>query len=138
MRETPEAYDLVARTMLEAARVQTGQRAQLSASMAASFFARVRAQAPEIPGLSYHVGLCKVIQGRTRDAVPYFEQALRESPEMTDALDALVFALRELKAAKRLVNLLEPLEKAGTLPPTMVRHLVWARAETSGETPTRK
>ena len=75
------------------------------------------------------MGLCKVIQGRTADAVPYFEQSLHEDPEMTEALDALVYALRELKAAKRMVNLLEPLEREGTLSPKLMRQLIWARAQ---------
>jgi len=127
MPPTPEADDLIGRTFLEAAQIRGGDEGQNGAAMAATFFSRARRRGANIPGLSYHVGLCKLKQGRIRDAVPYFERSLLESPETTEALGALVRSLRQLKAKERLVRLLGPLEKKGTLPPTLLPHLVWAR-----------
>jgi tetratricopeptide (TPR) repeat protein len=125
--QTPEADDLLGRTLLEAARARPEADGGQHAALAATFFMRARALGPDIPALAYHVGLCKMAQGLPRQAVRFLEQSLREEPELDAALPALVRALRHLKAKKAVLQLLEPMEKDGTLPPLLHAELAWAR-----------
>ena len=124
---SPEADDLLGRTLLEAARRRKGGIAKRNAALAASFFTRARGSAPDLPALSYHMGLAMVLQGRLRDSVRYLEASLREDPELQEALDALVDVLRRLNARKAMVALLAPREKAGRLEPRFADDLLWAR-----------
>ena len=128
---SPEADDLLGRTMLEAARRLKDDLARQNAALAASFFTRARSRAPDIPGLSYHMGLAMVLQGRYRESVRYLEASLRENPGLTAAMDVLVDVLRRMDARRAMLALLAPREKAGSLAPRFVDDLLWARGGTA-------
>lgn len=124
---TPEAYDLLGRTLLEAAKSREGSLRRQYAALAGHFFSQARIRAPELPGLTYHAGLTQYLAGRVRRAVAFYERALNEEPVPEALLPALAGAYRQLGYKKRMVALLEPLEEQALLTPSLAEHLAWAR-----------
>lgn len=131
--KTPEANDLLGRTHLEAAKAATGARRVQHASTAASMFSSASRVAPALPALVYHTGMSELLAGRPVTAITFLEIALRQDPASTDALHALVLALRRLGQRERIVALLGPQEKAGKLSPALVAELQWARTPSEGD-----
>lgn len=127
MPGTPEGYDLVGRTLLDASMRTRGSLKLQYAATSLQFFTRARIHAPELPDLSYHAAVAHMQSGNYIQALSLLDQARVESPGLVQVVEAASGCFRALGAPANVVELLEPLEAGGSLTAPMTKDLKWAR-----------
>ena len=110
-------FDILARTLLQAAsKVQGGLRREYSA-MAARFLVNASKEDGSFPRLAYHLGLSHYLSDRPRAAIPFLRRALQEEPEFRSAQEVMALCLEESQETRSLRAFIALLEKKGPLNP---------------------
>ena len=126
MPQTPDGMELAARTFLEAAQRSRGGLKLQYAATALQYLTRVRVLAPDIPHLSYHAGVAQMESGNTSLALPLLHQAVEESPDLPQVIEAIALCYRRLRVPREVLALLEPIHREGNLTSVMQREYLWA------------
>jgi hypothetical protein len=133
---TPEAYDVLGRTFLDASLRTNGATSKQYAAMSVLFLSKARAAGPEIPHLSYHAAVAQKQLGDYMGALTILNQAQVESPGLIGVMECASACYRALGSPANIVELLAPLEAEGKLSPTLVKDLTWARKSLPSGPPT--
>jgi hypothetical protein len=122
-----QSYDLLGRTLLEAAQREPVPRRIQHARLALAFFAQARAKDSSRPRLAYHAGLAQHLSGRPGESLAFLEAARVEEGPEPHVVAALVAVHQELGRPDRIVELLEGLQREGALRPEFAPDLERAR-----------